>query len=226
MSADHNFWRERRAEADSNRGPSAYQPNALPAHGDWYLPSLSSPYGLCGRNARHWRRRRFPRTDFDWAGLAMRWLRRLSRAGKRKTLVRFPASVLLSLPKLWFMDTVFVKWSSSLPIFFFFLFFFLSFFSFSFHSCGDSVIHNYYQYSSILLPSRPPGISVRASTSPETIGRWTKCKLPTQRPQWHKDGSSVDGLTNNAQLGCNTTMECIRIQNVTSAPAVETVNPK
>ena len=26
----HNFWRERRAEADSNRGPSAYQPNALP----------------------------------------------------------------------------------------------------------------------------------------------------------------------------------------------------
>ena len=31
MSTDHNFWRERRAEADSNRGPSAYQPNnALP----------------------------------------------------------------------------------------------------------------------------------------------------------------------------------------------------
>ena len=29
-STDHNFWRERRAEADSNRGPSAYQPNALP----------------------------------------------------------------------------------------------------------------------------------------------------------------------------------------------------
>ena len=24
------FWRERRAEAISNRGPSAYQPNALP----------------------------------------------------------------------------------------------------------------------------------------------------------------------------------------------------
>ena len=30
VSKDHNFWRERRAEADSNRGPSAYQPNALP----------------------------------------------------------------------------------------------------------------------------------------------------------------------------------------------------
>ena len=27
---NHNFWRERRAEADSNRGPSVYQPNALP----------------------------------------------------------------------------------------------------------------------------------------------------------------------------------------------------
>ena len=29
VSTDHNFGRERRAEADSNRGPSAYQPNAL-----------------------------------------------------------------------------------------------------------------------------------------------------------------------------------------------------
>ena len=28
-STDHNFWGERRAEADSNRGPSAYQPKAL-----------------------------------------------------------------------------------------------------------------------------------------------------------------------------------------------------
>ena len=27
---DHSFGRERRAEADSNRGPSFYQPNALP----------------------------------------------------------------------------------------------------------------------------------------------------------------------------------------------------
>ena len=30
MSINHNFWRERRAEAVSNRGSSAYQPNALP----------------------------------------------------------------------------------------------------------------------------------------------------------------------------------------------------
>ena len=30
VSTDHNFWSERRAEADSNRCPSAYQPNVLP----------------------------------------------------------------------------------------------------------------------------------------------------------------------------------------------------
>ena len=30
VSTDRNFRRERRAEADSNRDPSAYQPNALP----------------------------------------------------------------------------------------------------------------------------------------------------------------------------------------------------
>ena len=30
VSTDHNFWRERRAEADSNRRSSAYQPDALP----------------------------------------------------------------------------------------------------------------------------------------------------------------------------------------------------
>ena len=30
VSTDHNLWRERRAEADSNRGPSAFQPNAWP----------------------------------------------------------------------------------------------------------------------------------------------------------------------------------------------------
>ena len=28
-STNHNFWRERRVEAVSNRGPSIYQPNAL-----------------------------------------------------------------------------------------------------------------------------------------------------------------------------------------------------
>ena len=30
VSTDNNFRRERRAEAGSNQGPSAYQPNALP----------------------------------------------------------------------------------------------------------------------------------------------------------------------------------------------------
>ena len=29
VSTDHNFWREKKAEKDSNRSPSAYQPNAL-----------------------------------------------------------------------------------------------------------------------------------------------------------------------------------------------------
>ena len=30
VSADHNFLRERTTEAESNQGPSAYQPNAFP----------------------------------------------------------------------------------------------------------------------------------------------------------------------------------------------------
>ena len=30
VSTDHKISKERRVEADSNRGPSAYQPNALP----------------------------------------------------------------------------------------------------------------------------------------------------------------------------------------------------
>ena len=30
MPTDHNLFEEKRAEAVSNRGPSAYQPNALP----------------------------------------------------------------------------------------------------------------------------------------------------------------------------------------------------
>ena len=29
-ATDHNLFEERRAEAESNRGPSSYQPNALP----------------------------------------------------------------------------------------------------------------------------------------------------------------------------------------------------
>ena len=30
VSTDHNFWRERKAETESNRGPCTYQPNVLP----------------------------------------------------------------------------------------------------------------------------------------------------------------------------------------------------
>ena len=39
VSTDHNFSRERRAEADSNRGHYAYRPNALP------LGQAGSPRG-------------------------------------------------------------------------------------------------------------------------------------------------------------------------------------
>ena len=57
MSTDHNFWRERRAEADSNRGPSAYQPNALPLGqtGSFEIHQLSvyRPLG-CDSLAHHW----------------------------------------------------------------------------------------------------------------------------------------------------------------------------
>ena len=55
-SIDNNFWRERRAETDSNRGPSAYQPNAL-------------PLGHTGSRARH-------KTSFLWSDLrpATTWM--------------------------------------------------------------------------------------------------------------------------------------------------------
>ena len=43
LSTDNNFRRERKAEADSNRGPYAYQPNALP------LGQTGSQYGGGGR---------------------------------------------------------------------------------------------------------------------------------------------------------------------------------
>ena len=47
VSINHNFWRERKAEADSNRGPSAYQPayNARPNRLT-YIRSLGSQ-GFC-----------------------------------------------------------------------------------------------------------------------------------------------------------------------------------
>ena len=46
MSTDHNFWRERRAEADSNRGPSAYQLNALPLGQTSSLTELQAAVAL------------------------------------------------------------------------------------------------------------------------------------------------------------------------------------
>ena len=54
MSTDHNVWRERRAEADSNRGPSGYQPNAFTARPNrltnhpkpWPCPFETDAYAL------------------------------------------------------------------------------------------------------------------------------------------------------------------------------------
>ena len=45
VSTDHKFLRERRAEADSNRGPSAYQPNNA-------LPLGQTGSQVCGRRQR------------------------------------------------------------------------------------------------------------------------------------------------------------------------------
>ena len=53
VSTDHNFWRERRAEADLSRGPSAYQPNALPLGQTGsrqthpVIPIYNPPHRLC-----------------------------------------------------------------------------------------------------------------------------------------------------------------------------------
>ena len=65
VSTDHNFWRERRAEADSNRGPSAYQPSALP------------PNQTGSRKAR-WKRR-----PFEWPGVTIRSVECQARGKQR-----------------------------------------------------------------------------------------------------------------------------------------------
>ena len=52
VSTDHRLWSERRAKSDSNRGPSAYQPNALP------LDQTGSRY----QGRTHWM---FIRARFD-----------------------------------------------------------------------------------------------------------------------------------------------------------------
>ena len=47
MSTNHNFWKERRAEAVSNRGPSAYQPTALPLGQTGSLTNVSALWAFC-----------------------------------------------------------------------------------------------------------------------------------------------------------------------------------
>ena len=57
MSAKHNFWRDKRAEAESNRDPSAYQPIAL-ALRQSISHTIPGPIGTFGlRSAPH---HRFP----------------------------------------------------------------------------------------------------------------------------------------------------------------------
>ena len=65
VSTDYNFWRERRAEAVSNRCPSAYQPNALPLGQTGSLTRVSIEPGFSvGRSTNYfppfweWRRMR------------------------------------------------------------------------------------------------------------------------------------------------------------------------
>ena len=55
VSRDHNFLRGRRAETVSNRGPSAYQPNALPqgqtgSHLLFLAETIFSP--VCSRSSK------------------------------------------------------------------------------------------------------------------------------------------------------------------------------
>ena len=47
MSINHKFWRERRAEAESNQGLSAYQPNALPLGQTVHCECLLLIFSLC-----------------------------------------------------------------------------------------------------------------------------------------------------------------------------------
>ena len=58
VSTDHNFSRARRAEAESNRGPSACQPNALPpgqtaSHNLWCATVLSASVSLSALHRAH-----------------------------------------------------------------------------------------------------------------------------------------------------------------------------
>ena len=76
MSTDHNFWRERRAEADSSRGLSAYQPNALP---------LSQTGSHLVSSASHWRlfwSLGQIETDFNRLGWVRPWKLGWMRPGK------------------------------------------------------------------------------------------------------------------------------------------------
>ena len=82
MSTDHNFWRERTAEACTNRGPSAYQPDALPlgltgskrskpairslgGHGGHRCPCCQRPHDTQSSDARPAQRAVWTRVSVD-----------------------------------------------------------------------------------------------------------------------------------------------------------------
>ena len=77
VSTDHNFWRERRAEADSIRGPSAYQPDALPL-GQTRSPMRMSVHRPPGHQRRSRKKQWSKRTGRVWsAHRLVEWCRHL-----------------------------------------------------------------------------------------------------------------------------------------------------
>ena len=69
VSTDRNFWSERRAEADSNRGPSAYQPNALPLGqpgSPLFYTFLSNSFIRSAVDVRHFPKRCGNHLQIEW----------------------------------------------------------------------------------------------------------------------------------------------------------------
>ena len=89
VSTDHNVWRERRAKADSNRGPSAYQPNALSLGQTGSRSPLCTPNSLASstpwlqiRCTGPWPLRQIARRSLRGGGLAKTKLGRLANDEK------------------------------------------------------------------------------------------------------------------------------------------------
>ena len=85
MSTDHNLLRERRAEADSNRGPSAYQPNALPL-GQTGSPSPTVLVQVSLMSSHH-------ATTSTIASISLRCVRNTSEISRRMLAKTHPCNV-------------------------------------------------------------------------------------------------------------------------------------